>query len=142
MAKTGGSTMRVLLGSLTAVWLATDLAVAAPVSVNVVEPCQAVDEATYDAFEPKLRRREPRIDAFGFRGEVRAADDGLQIIQLDRGSGVAWFDAPAKAKLTHEASGETFFLISPLKPDHPNSMRLVFLEGKLECGWPMEIRSK
>jgi hypothetical protein len=132
--------MRILLGSFIAASLAADLAMAAPVSVNVIEPCQAVDEATYNAFEPKLRRREPRIEAFGFRGVVHAADDGRQFIQLDRGNGIAWFDAPAKAKLTHEASGETFFFISPLRPDLPDSIRLVFEDGKLECGWPVELR--
>lgn len=132
--------MRMLLASIAALSLASDLAAAAPVEVTVFEPCQAVDEAAYSAFEPKLRRREPRIDAFGFRGEVHAADDGRQFIQLDRGNGVAWFDSPAKAKLVHQASGETFFFVSPLRPDMPDSIRLIFSEGKLECGWPVELR--
>lgn len=133
--------MRFLFGSLVALSLASDLAVAAPVAVTVFDRARP-------SMKPHTRRSsrssggESRPNAFGFTGEINGPKDGRQFIQLDRGNGIAWFDGPAKAKLTHEESGETFYFVSPARPGLPDSMRLIFWDSKLECGWPEELRSK
>lgn len=113
---------------------------AGTVETTVFEPCQVVDQAAYDAFEPRARLREPRIDSFGFEGEVRGPKDGLQVVQLQFGSTIAWFDSPAKAKVTHKETGQTLYFISPLRDGMPNSIRLVVSNGAVECGWPEKLR--
>jgi hypothetical protein len=67
-------------------------------------------------------------------------EDGRIIVQLNFGSAVAWYKNPAKAKLTHKESGEVIFFVSHLREGQPDSMRLILENGKLECGWPAQLR--
>ena len=131
--------MRALIASVAALLSAYAALAAEPTKVQTYPPCEAVSEAAYDAFEPSLRRRQPRIDAFGFTGEVRGEEDGRIFIQLQFGNAVAWFDGQAKAKLTRTETGETTFLISKTGDAKSNSLRLVLWDGNIECGWPPEL---
>ena len=135
--------MRIFFGSFIALSLASAVASAGQTEIKTYDPCEAVDQAAYDAFEPGLSVREPRLDSFGFRGEVRGPKDGLQFIQPQLGGAVAWFDGPAKAKLIRKETGETLFFISKVSAERSeslNSLRLILSEGKIECGWPAELR--
>ena len=132
--------MRIFLRSLFALCLASSSATAATVELELYAPCEAVDEAAYNAFEPELSLREPQIDAFGFSGEVRGPKDGRVIVQLQFGSAVAWFDGPAKAKVTHKESGDIRYFISKVGAGKSDSLRLILAEGKIECGWPPQLR--
>lgn len=131
--------MHAMFASVIALLLAEAGSTAEATKVQTYPPCEAVDQAAYDAFEPSLRRRQPRIDAFGFTGEVRGEEDGRIFIQLQFGNAVAWFDGQAKAKLTRTETGETVFLVSKTGDAKSNSLRLVLWNGKIECGWPPEL---
>jgi hypothetical protein len=131
--------LRAVIASVTALLSAHTALAAEPTKVQTYPPCEAVNEAAYDAFEPSLKRRQPRIDAFGFKGEVRGEEDGRIFIQLQFGNAVAWFDGQAKAKLTRTETGETTFLISKTGDAKSNSLRLVLWDGNIECGWPPEL---
>ena len=131
--------MHAALANVIALLLAETASATEPTKVQTYPPCELVNQATYDAFEPSLRRRQPRIDAFGFTGEVRGEEDGRIFIQLQFGNAVAWYDGQAKAKLTRTATGETTFLISRAGDTKSNSLRLVLWDGRIECGWPPEL---